>query len=450
MHWTYGFSGIIPLREPREDPALSTEPQTPSDEAAAPLKTSPDIAARCPFSIPMHQDEVLIEGLDDQFDAMRKQGSLAWTQFPYGTVNDGKGWVATRFKDVKAILNDPRFSLAKQADDDYPRARVIEVGGPFPHSFVVMDPPSNAERRRTLLKHLTPERVKALRPVTERLVDECLDEIEAEGQGADLLPGLVRRVPLLLLCELLGAPPEERHIYVDYAHNYVSSKYKTVDDAMEALDVIKTYFAELCRRKRIEPGDDLISALQHDIEVKGLWTNEELEGFGFVLLTAGHDSTASFISATLFWLLHNPEVFARLRAEPDLVPKAVEEFLRLIPIGVPGTRARVALEDVQVGDTLVRRNESILAVPHAGNLDPSVYSNPREFDLDRKGEAQHIGFGFGPHFCVGSLLAKMDIEMVIRGLTRRFATLEPAHFDPDWQIRARTRGPVTMKVRWTT
>lgn len=420
--------------------------------ANPPLRQSPPPEARaagCPFSIPMKQDEVLTKQLEDQFDEMRRQGSLAWAQFPYGAINDGQGWVATGYNEIKAILNDNRFSLAKQADGDYPRARVVEVGVPFPHSFVVVDPPKNAERRRTLMKHLTPKRVNALRPFTEKVVSDCLDEIEAQGQGADLLPGLVRQVPLLLLCELLGAPPAERHIYVDYAHNYVSSNYKTMDEAMVALDVIRGYFAELCRRKREKPGADLISAMLADIEVGGVWTNEELENFGFVLLTAGHDSTASVISCVLYWLIHDRELFARLRADPDLVPKAVEEFLRLLPIGVPGTRVRVALEDVEFGDVLVKKDETVLATPHAGNIDPSVFERPREFDLDRENLGQHIGFGFGSHFCVGSQLARMDIEMILRGLTQRFETLGPEVFEEDWLEKARTRGPKAMKVRWT-
>ena len=420
--------------------------------AEIPPKQSPapeQRAAGCPFSIPMKQDEVLTKQLEDQFDEMRQDGSLAWAQLPYGKINDGQAWVATGYHEVKAILNDNRFSLARQADGDYPRARVIEVGEPMPDSFTVVDPPKNAERRRTLMEHLTPQRVKALRPFTEKLVGDCLDDVEAQGQGADLLPSLVRKVPLLLICQLIGAPPEERHIFAGHAHNYVSSNYKSVEDAQAGLDVIKGYFAELCRRKRVDPGDDLISAMLRDIEVEGVWTREELEGFGFVLLTAGHDSTASVISCILYWLIHNPDLFARLRDEPDSVPKAVEEFLRLIPVGVPGTRARVALEDVEFGDVLVKKDESVLAIPHAGNLDPSVFERPREFDLDRENLGQHIGFGFGAHFCVGSQLARMDIEMVLRGLTRRFKTLGPEVFDPDWLEKARTRGPKTMKVRWS-
>jgi len=426
---------------------MTAKPQT--DDASA-LRQSPDIKAQCPFSIPMHQDLVLTEDLDDQFDAMRAQGSLAWTQFPYGTINDGKGWVATRYEDVKAILNDPRFSISRKNEGDYPRPRVVEAAGAHqPVNFMSMDPPHNMARRRTLLKHLTPEKANELRPVVERLVSDALDQIESEGQGADLMPGLIRRVPMMLICELLGAPPEERHIFADHAHDIVASKHKTMEEAMVALNVINGYFAELCQRKLKEPGNDLISALQHDQEVKGVWNDDEMRTLGFAILTAGHDSTASVTANAIYWLLHNPDLFSRLRAEPDLVPRAVDEFLRLVPNGVPGTRSRVALEDIQVGDTLVREGEVVLAIPHAANLDPSVFENPREFDLDRASDERQIAFGFGPHFCIGSLLAKMDIEMIIRGLTQRFRTLEPEVSDPDWKKHARTRGPATMKVRWT-
>lgn len=429
---------------------MSNENVNQAGAVSAPLRTSPDLKSACPFAIPMHQDLVLTQDLENQFDEMRRQGSLAWTQFPYGTISDGKGWVATRYDDVKAILNDTRFSMSEKNNGDYPRPRIVEAAGAHqPVNFMSMDPPESMARRRTLLKHLTPEKANELRPVVERLVSEALDQIEAEGQGADLLPGLIRRVPLMLICELLGAPPEERHIFASHAHDIVASKHKTMDEAMVAVNTINGYFAELCQRKLDNPGNDLISALQHDMEVKGIWTDAEMKVLGFAILTAGHDSTASVTANTVHWLLHNPDLFARLRAEPDLVPRAVEEFLRLVPNGVPGTRTRVALEDIQVGDTLVRKGEVVLAVPHAANLDPEVFENPREFNLDRESEERQIAFGFGPHFCIGSLLAKMDIEMIVRGLTQRFKTLEPEQFDPDWQKHARTRGPATMKVRWT-
>lgn len=428
--------------------STDTHDGTKTDSTAPRL--SPDTQAKCPFAIPMHQDLVLTEDLDDQFDEMRQQGSLAWTQFPYGTINDGKGWVATRYQDVKAILNDARFSISKKNEGDYPRPRIVESAGEHqPVNFMAMDPPQSMSRRRTLLKHLTPEKANELRPVVERLVSEALDAVEAEGHGADLMPGLIRRVPLMLICELLGAPPEDRHIFADHAHDIVASKHKNMEEAMVALNTINGYFAELCQRKLENPGNDLISALQHDQEVKGVWTDDEMRGLGFAILTAGHDSTASVTANAVNWLVHNPDLFARLRAEPDLVPKAIDEFLRLVPNGVPGTRSRVALEDIQVGDTLVRKGEVVLAIPHAANLDPAVFENPREFNLDRQSDERQIAFGFGPHFCIGSLLAKMDIEMIVRGLTQRFKTLEPVNSDPDWRKRARTRGPATMNVRWT-
>jgi nocardicin N-oxygenase len=402
----------------------------------------------CPFSIPAMQDEVVVKELDDQFDAMRCAGSLAWSKFPYGTVNDGMGWVASGNKEVKAILKDNRFSIAQQQYDDYPRARVKEAGAPFPLSFITMDPPDHTERRRTLMKHLTPKRVESLRPFTREIVNDCLDEIERIGHGADIIANLVQKVPLYLLCELLGAPREERGIYFDHAHMIVNSRHKTVEEATHSFDTLKNYFAELCDRKRAQPGADLISDLVHDVEVNGVWTKEELDGVGTVMLIAGHDSTSSTIANILYWLVHNPDVFARLRSRPNEILNATDEFLRLLPVGVPGTRTRIALEDVQFGDTLVRRNESVLAVPHAANLDPEIFENPRTFDLDRSNSNKHIAFGFGIHFCPGSILAKMDIEMVLRGVTERFDHLEPVSYDPDWEMKSRTRGPKSLPVKW--
>lgn len=401
---------------------------------------------RCPFSIPMRQDEVITKELEDQFDLMRESGSLARANFPYGTRHGGEGWVATGYKEVKQVLMDNRLSLAQQFHGDYPRARAMEVDKDYPSSFITMDPPDQSERRRTLMKHLTPQRVKSLRPFTEKLVSDCLDEIERQGPGADLLPNFVYKVPLFLLCELLGAPPEERHIYVGHAADFVCSRHETPQQAAAALRVITEYFQELVRRKRANPGDDLISAMIHDTEVKGLWTEEELDGVGTILLMAGHDSTSAFISNALHWLVHNPDVFAKLRAEPDLVPKATDEFLRLLPVGVPGSRSRVAMEDIEVGDKVIERDQIVLAIPHAANMDPSVFECPHEFSFERS--TQHVAFGFGTHFCPGSQLARMDIDVILRGVTQRFEKLEPFEYDPNWFENCRTRGPKTLRVKW--
>lgn len=405
------------------------------------------MAGVCPFSIPGNQHEVRTATLESQFEKMREEGAVTRASFPYGTRNDGIGWVATAYKEAKFILTDNRFSLAQQASGDYPRARALEVGGAMPRSFIAMDPPEHSERRRTLMKHLTHSRVQSLRPYTERVVERCLDDIEQEGQGADLIAKFVNTVPLLLLCEMLGAPPEERDLYVQHARDLVSSRL-TAEEAGAAFNIIKDYFQVLVERKRQSPGDDLISDLLTDTEVKGLWSGEELEGVGTVLLLAGHDSTSAFMANALYWLVHSPETYAQLRADPALILKAIDEFLRLLPVGVPGARTRVAIEDVQVGDRLIRRDEAVLAVPHAANLDPAVFKCPNEFDIGRGNQGQHIAFGFGGRFCPGAALAKMDIEIMLRGLIARFETLEPIRFDPAWREESRTRGPDTLQVKW--
>jgi nocardicin N-oxygenase len=267
------------------------------------------------------------------------------------------------------------------------------------------------------------------------------------GPGADLIPNLAFRVPLLLLCELLGAPAGERDLFVGPAHDIVTGRLSAEQSAI-AFDVVKSYFKSLVDRKRTNPGSDLISDLLLDTEVNAVWTEEELYGVGSVLLLAGHDSTSVFVSNLLYWLVHNPAVYVRLRREPENIPRAVEEFLRFLPVGVPGARTRVTLEDVQVGDTLVCRDASVLAVTHAANLDPRVFPCPRDFDMDREMPASHLAFGFGSRFCPGAQLARMDTTAIVRGLVSRFESLEPVDADPDWLQKSTTRGPKSLCVRW--
>lgn len=398
----------------------------------------------CPFEFPP-KDNVPITEMDDMYETMRPAGSLAWTKFPHG----GEGWVATRYKEAKAVLMDNRFSVAQAMRGDYPRVRFVEGGPPMPPSLINMDPPAHTGRRRTLSKHMTPKRINSLRPVGEALVAQRLSELQARGQGADLLATLVHGLPLLLLCELLGAPPEERDIYAGHAQDLILSRHATRDEAAAAVEVIKSYFAGLVERKRHHPGEDLISALLQDPEVQAEWTQEELDGIGTTLLSAGFESTTSFTAIILYWLIHNPAVYARLRSEPGLIPRAIDEWLRLLPLGIAGTRSRVALEDVQFGDVLVKRDQAVLAVVHAANTDPGLCRNPRSFDLDRDRPPQHVAFGFGVHFCPGAPLAKMTMDLVLRGLTSRFATLGPFEDDPDWEKHGMTRGPKSLRVRFT-
>jgi len=406
-------------------------------------------ASECPFSIPAKQDEVRTLEFDNQLDVMRAKGSLCPAKMPFGSLNNGLGWVASQHQAVKNVLKDNRFSIAYQLTGDYPRARVAEVGDPFPHSFIDMDPPEHTNHRRVLMKHMTPSRVNGLRQFTADYVDACIDHVFAFGPGADLKAMITQKVPLAILRELLGVSSGEQFDFSQQAHDFVSQRHANAQETAAALDIVKDYFKRLVAEKENNPGDDLLSALIHDVEVKGSWTREELDNVGTILLIGGFDSSAGFLASMVNWLVHDPAVFQMLKDDESLVTPAMEEFLRLLPVGVPGTRTRIATQDVTLGDTTVKKGQSVLAIPHAANMDPDFFEDPYEFRLDRPKGPSHIAFGFGAHLCPGSPLARMDIETVMRGILKRFDRLEPFVANANWKQESLMRGPRTIQVKWS-
>ena len=406
------------------------------------------MTVQVPYPLPARQDITTTRPLERDYVELDKEyGGLVHGAFPFG----GVGWMAISYEDVKSVLSDPRFGLeiAEQMGD-YPRIRFVEVGPPFPFSFPHMDPPRHTKKRNHLMRHLTVKRVQGHRPHTRDVVESFLDEIDASGiDTVDLSGAYARRVPLRVLSDLLGVPVEEHYRFVDAAYFIANGKATTLEEAEQALGQMLEYFRELVARRRAEPKDDLISVLANDPETLEVWSEDELDAAGSLLLLAGHDATASTLGGILEWLAHSPELYARLRSEPEKFPAYLEEFLRFIPAGLAGTRSRIALEDVMVGSQLVRKGEAVLPIVHAANFDYRAFQNPLELDLEAQRENLHVGFGYGPHGCLGMQLARMEIDEAIRAVMRRYSSIESLDPHEDWDDRRLLRGPESILVKLT-
>lgn len=399
------------------------------------------------LEVPARQDLANAAAYERQFVRMRKEKrGLHWGKFPFG----GNGWIAVDYDTAKEVLADNRFSIEIALElEDYPRLRAWEVGGPpLPSGFHQMDPPKQTKKRGVLTKHLTVKRVREIRPTIEAIVNKCLDDVEAKGSPADFLEGFTGKVPIWVLCDLLGVPMEERDEFLGPALFVVNGQAETKEQAAEALYKLRDYFNRLVERRKVEPGDDLISAIVRDTETAGLWTHDEMVGGGIVLLLAGHDAPSGMLGGILEWLANEPELYQRLRDNLDLLPQAVEEFLRYIPSTFSGTRSRIALEDVQVGDTLVKKGEAVLPVLHAANLDESVFEDAADLDVDVTRESHHVAFGHGAHGCPGSQLARMELNVALSGVLDRYKTIAPETPDPDWREKRLIRGPKELRLRF--
>ncbi|MFF8774273.1 cytochrome P450 [Kitasatospora sp. NPDC015120] len=392
----------------------------------------------CPFN---HTD-----GLE--FDPLLKrlltEEPIARIRLPHG---EGEAWLATRYEDVRVVTTDRRFSRAAGIGRDLPRmtpAPIAQV-----ESINLMDPPAHNRLRRLVAQGFTNRQVERMRAHTQGVVDGYFDEMEEHGAPADLVRFLSARLPLTTICELLDIPAGDRAELRGHAVAMMSMGPGSGAGQVNAKAALRAYFADLTAARRRSPGEDLISALATARDGAELLDDDELAVMAMVLLVTGHDTSTYQLSNITYTLLTHPEQLAKLRAQPDLLPQALEELLRFIPFRQGVGIARVATEDVELGGVLIRAGEPVHVSYLAANRDPAVYERPDELDLDR-GAPTHMTFGYGTHHCLGSHLARMELQVAIGTLLNRFPGLRlavpPAELD--WQTGSIWRYPQTLPVAW--
>ncbi|MEV0190826.1 cytochrome P450 [Kitasatospora purpeofusca] len=392
----------------------------------------------CPFN---HTD-----GLE--FDPLLKrlltEEPIARIRLPHG---EGEAWLATRYEDVRVVTTDRRFSRAAGIGRDLPRmtpAPIAQV-----ESINLMDPPAHNRLRRLVAQGFTNRQVERMRAHTQRVVDGYLDEMTEHGAPADLVAHLSARLPLTTICELLDIPAEDRTELRGHAVAMMAMGPNSGAGQVNAKTALRAYFAELTAARRRDPGEDLISALATARDGAELLDDDELAVMAMVLLVTGHDTSTYELSNITYTLLTHPEQLAKLRAQPEMLPRALEELLRFIPFRQGVGIARVATEDVELGGVLIRAGEPVHVSYLAANRDPAVYERPDELDLDR-GTPTHMTFGYGTHHCLGSHLARMELQVAIGTLLNRFPGLRLA-VPPealDWRTGSIWRYPRTLPVAW--
>jgi cytochrome P450 len=295
-------------------------------------------------------------------------------------------------------------------------------------------------------KAFTARRVEALRPRAQQIADSLVDAMLAQGAPADLVEDFALLLPITVICELLGVPVEDRTDFRVWSDAFLSTSKFTVDEVIVHRGQLRAYIAALIAARRDDPRDDLLTALVSARDDDDRLSEEELLSLSEAILIAGHETTASQIPNFVHTLLVHPDQLAVLGADLDLVPRAVEELLRFTPLGEGGTQARYALEDVELGGITVRAGEPVVVAIHAANRDETVYTRPDELDLHRR-EASHIGFGHGPHHCLGASLARMELQVALRTLLGRLPGLRHAG-EVTWKSGLSTRGPEHMPITW--
>ena len=382
-------------------------------DLAQPSRTQPEQATfpmqrTCPFAPP--------PGYDRYVDGRATYVELSHT--------GQRVWVLSRYDDIRAMLNDPRFSsdrfnpgfplLFRDGRQRKPKLRPSLIG---------MDAPEHGPARRGVVGEFTVKRMKALQPRIQEIVDQQLDAMLAGDKPADLVSALSLPVPSLVICELLGVPYTE-HAFFQKHSSRILNRESTADERGESVEEMQNYLSRLVSAKEAEPADDLLSRQIAKKREEGAYEHDDLVSLAFLLLVAGHETTANMISLGTVALLENPESLAAIKADPGTTLDAVEELLRYFTIAEPAT-SRVALEDVELAGVTIRAGEGVLGLSYAANFDTDVFAEPEKLDITRGGR-HHVAFGFGAHQCLGQNLARMELQIVFDTLFRRIPTLQLA------------------------
>ncbi|GGM11382.1 cytochrome P450 [Micromonospora yangpuensis] len=398
--------------------------------------THATIPPRYPFSAP---DRLT---LDPRYAQLRRDEPLIRVRLPFGE----PVWLATRHADVKTVLGDARFSRAAAEGRDEPRntERQVQTG------ILGLDPPEHTRLRRLAAKAFTARRVEQLRPRTRAVAHELVDGLIAAGAPADLVEHVATPLPIRVICDLLGVPVTDQDRFHTWAEAIVSTTSLSDEQAQRYLDNLFEYIGGLIAQRRRDPADDLLTAMveARDADADRL-TEEEVVRLAAGLLAAGHETTVTQIPNFVYVLLTEAGAWARLCREPELLPGAVEELMRFVPLGATAGFPRYALEDVTVGGVLVRAGEPVIVSIASANRDERVFADPDTLDLSRETNP-HVGFGHGVHHCIGAQLARMELQVVLETLAQRLPGLRLGvpEAELSWKSGLLVRGLTALPVSW--
>jgi len=378
---------------------------------------------------------------DPVLTELMREGPVTRIQLPNG---EGWAWLVTRHDDVRMVTNDPRFS--REAVMDQPVTRLAPHFIPQRGAVGFLDPPDHTRLRRSVAAAFTSKGVERVRERSRRMLDELVDELLQDGPPADLTETVLSPFPIAVICELMGVPAADRHGMHTWTQLILSSSHgaKVSEKANHEMGA---YFADLIGRREGATGEDVTSLLGAAVG-RGEITLEEAVGLA-VLLQIGGEAVTNNSGQLFYLLLTRPDLAERLRAEPEIRPRAIDEMLRYIPHRNAVGLSRIATEDVEIRGVRIRAGDPVYVSYLAANRDPEVFPDPERIDFDRAPNP-HVSFGFGPHYCPGGMLARLESELLVDALLDRMPGLQLAV--PPGQVPfkkgALIRGPEALPVTW--
>ena len=389
----------------------------------------------------------LIEDLYPALAALREAGPVHRIA---GT--DGRpAWLVTRYDDVRRAFADPRLSVDKRhaAPGNYSG---FSLPPALDTNLLNMDPPDHTRVRRLVVKAFTPGRVEKLREPVRRVAGELLDAVEADGR-ADLLAAYAGQLPIIVICDLLGVPEEDRRDFRAWSDALITPDPARPQGAKEAVGAMLRFYTGLIAKKRAEPGDDLLSDLirVRDDETEGgddRLSEDELTSLAFLILLAGYENTVHLIANSVLSLLDHPDLLEELREDPTRIPAAFDELARYEGPASLAIR-RFPREDIEIGGVTIPAGETVLLSVASAHRDPAHFQDPDALN-PHIGRSGHLALGHGIHYCLGAPLARMETDIALATLLSRFPglRLEVPREELRWRPTIRARGLISLPVAW--
>ena len=364
--------------------------------------------------------------------------------------------MASRHAEVSLVLRDKRFGkdFVERSTRRYgPKIMEEPIFRSMSHWMLQQDPPDHTRLRGLVVKAFTARRVEDMRPRIQQVVDQTLDRVVPRGH-MDLIEDFAFRLPVTIICDMLGIPQDHREIFYSGTRDGgrildpVPLSPEEIAKGNATYMMSQMYFQQLFELRRKQPGDDLTTQLVQAEEDGSKLSNEELTSNIILLFGAGHETTVNLIGNGLLALHRNPDQLALLKARPELITNAIEEFLRYdSSVQMTG---RVTLEDIDdLGGKKIARGETVLCLLGSANRDPAAYPDGADrLDITRP-NVRPLSFGGGIHFCLGAQLARIEAEIAISTLLRRLPNLRLDDADnPEWRPTFVLRGLKRLPASW--
>jgi cytochrome P450 len=364
-------------------------------------------------------------------------------------------WLVTRYDDVTFALRDKRFGKDFVGNLERRYGNLARMEEPavasLGRTMLVLDPPDHTRLRALVTKAFTARRVADMRPRIKALVDAQLDRVIDKGE-MDVMRDLAHRLPVIVICDMLGIPEDHRAPFLAGSNvngrilEPVPMSREEIDQANRNTQMAGAYFDQLCELRRREPRDDLTTELVRAEEAGDKLTAEELRANIGLLFGAGHETTTNLIGNGLLALHRHRDQWERLKADPSLIPNAVEELLRYdSSVQITG---RVTNAEVEIGGVTLGATENVIALLGAANHDPAQYQDPDRLDVGRA-NVRPLSFGGGIHYCLGAQLARLEAELVFTALVERLPNIElPEKDAPAWRRSFTLRGLSKLPAVW--